>query len=49
MGVERNQALLYFQSKIETALRRIVLAPEHRRYAPHVTLFSSHFSDNHTV
>ena len=49
MGVERNQALLHFQSKIETALRRIVLAPEHRRYAPHVTLFSSHFSDDHTV
>ncbi|CAG4914382.1 unnamed protein product [Acidocella sp. C78] len=38
IGVERSAALLHLQTKIETALRRIGLAPERRRYAPHVTL-----------
>ncbi len=38
IGVDRNPALLHLQSKIETALRRIGLPPERRRYAPHVTL-----------
>ncbi|MHB1303577.1 MAG: RNA 2',3'-cyclic phosphodiesterase [Acidiphilium sp.] len=38
IGVERNEALLHLQSKIETALRRVGLPPERRRYTPHVTL-----------
>lgn len=38
IGVERNEALLHLQTKIETALRRIGLPAERRRYTPHVTL-----------
>jgi 2'-5' RNA ligase len=38
IGVERNEALLHLQAKIETALCRIGLAPDRRRYTPHVTL-----------
>ncbi|MDD2876153.1 MAG: RNA 2',3'-cyclic phosphodiesterase [Acidiphilium sp.] len=38
VGVERNEALLHVQAKIETALRRVGLAAERRRYTPHVTL-----------
>lgn len=38
IGVERNDALSALQAKIETALQRIGLPPEKRRFAPHVTL-----------
>jgi len=38
IGVERNEALLHLQAKVETALRRIGLAAERRRFTPHVTL-----------
>ena len=38
MGVERNPALDHLQAKVETALQRIGLEPERRRFAPHVTL-----------
>ncbi len=38
IGVERNPALDHLRAKIETALQRIGLAPERRRFAPHVTL-----------
>ena len=38
VGVERNQALDHLQNKIETALQRIGLEPERRRFAPHITL-----------
>jgi 2'-5' RNA ligase len=38
IGVERNEALAALQAKIETALQRIGLPPERRRFAPHVTL-----------
>ncbi|MGC9271563.1 RNA 2',3'-cyclic phosphodiesterase [Acidiphilium sp.] len=38
VGVERNESLLHLQAKVETALRRIGLAAERRRYTPHVTL-----------
>jgi RNA 2',3'-cyclic 3'-phosphodiesterase len=38
VGVEKNPALLHLHDKIETALMRIGLPPEQRRYAPHVTL-----------
>ena len=38
VGVERNPQLDHLQAKIETALQRIGLEPERRRFAPHVTL-----------
>jgi 2'-5' RNA ligase len=37
-GVERNPSLDHLRAKIETALQRIGLEPERRRFAPHVTL-----------
>ena len=37
-GVERNPALDHLQGKIETALQRAGVAPERRRFLPHVTL-----------
>lgn len=37
-GVARNDALMHFQSRIEVACQRAGLAPESRRYHPHVTL-----------
>ncbi len=38
VGVERNERLDRLQSKVETALQRIGLEPERRRFAPHVSL-----------
>jgi RNA 2',3'-cyclic 3'-phosphodiesterase len=38
VGVERNPQLDHLQTKIETALQRIGLEPERRRFQPHVTL-----------
>jgi 2'-5' RNA ligase len=38
VGVERSEALAHLQSKVETALQRVGLEPERRRFAPHVTL-----------
>jgi RNA 2',3'-cyclic 3'-phosphodiesterase len=38
VGVERNPQLDHLQNKIETALQRIGLEPERRRFAPHVSL-----------
>ena len=38
IGVERDPPLLNLHDKIETALIRAGLAPEPRRFAPHVTL-----------
>jgi len=37
-GVESNAALFHLRGKIEAALMRAGLAPETRRYSPHVTL-----------
>ena len=37
-GVEKSPALLHLRDKVESALVRLGLAPETRRYAPHVTL-----------
>jgi 2'-5' RNA ligase len=37
-GVAPNEALLHFQRKIETALQRIGLEAEPRKFTPHVTL-----------
>jgi RNA 2',3'-cyclic 3'-phosphodiesterase len=38
LGVERNEALDRLRAKIETALQRIGLEPERRRFMAHVTL-----------
>ena len=38
VGVEKNPALLHLRDKVESALVRLGLEPEARRYAPHVTL-----------
>ncbi len=38
VGVERNEVLDRLRAKIETALQRIGLEPERRRFNPHVTL-----------
>jgi 2'-5' RNA ligase len=37
-GVERNDALMHLNQKVESALVRTGLPPEERRYSPHVTL-----------
>jgi len=38
VGAEKTEGLAFLQSKVETALQRIGLEPERRRFAPHVTL-----------
>ncbi|HEY7990099.1 MAG TPA: RNA 2',3'-cyclic phosphodiesterase [Stellaceae bacterium] len=38
VGVERNDALIRLRDKIESALVRLGLEPEGRRFQPHVTL-----------
>jgi 2'-5' RNA ligase len=38
VGVERNPLLDHLQAKVETALQRVGLEPERRRFAPHMTL-----------
>ncbi|MBX6745387.1 MAG: RNA 2',3'-cyclic phosphodiesterase [Acetobacteraceae bacterium] len=38
VGVEKTESLAFLQGKVETALQRIGLEPERRRFAPHVTL-----------
>ena len=37
-GVRPNEALLHLQKKIDTALQRIGLAPDERKFSAHVTL-----------
>ena len=37
-GVARNPGLEHLQAKVETAMQRAGLAPEKRRFLPHVTL-----------
>jgi len=38
VGAERTDALAHLQAKVETALQRVGLEAERRRFAPHVTL-----------
>ena len=38
VGVERGEALFHLRDKVESALVRLGLEPEGRRYSPHVTL-----------
>ena len=37
-GVKPNEALMHLQKKVETALLRLGLEPEPRKFSPHVTL-----------
>lgn len=37
-GVERSEPLMHLQGKVESALVRCGLAPEERKFSPHVTL-----------
>jgi RNA 2',3'-cyclic 3'-phosphodiesterase len=37
-GIEKNPALQHLRDKVESALVRLGLEPDTRRYAPHVTL-----------
>jgi 2'-5' RNA ligase len=37
-GIRANDSLMHLQKKVETALQRIGLAPEPRKFSPHVTL-----------
>jgi 2'-5' RNA ligase len=41
-GIVPNPALIQLQARIESALSRAGLAPESRRYSPHVTLARLH-------
>ncbi|MCK8783953.1 RNA 2',3'-cyclic phosphodiesterase [Roseomonas sp. NAR14] len=41
VGAERTEGLAHLQNKVETALQRIGLEPERRRFAPHVSLARS--------
>lgn len=38
VGAERNDALSHLQGKVETALQRVGLPPERKRFSPHVTI-----------
>lgn len=38
VGAEKTEGLNFLQAKVETALQRIGLEPERKRFAPHVTL-----------
>ena len=46
VGVERNDALFHLFNKVESALVRLGLEPEGRRYTPHVTLARLKGKDN---
>jgi 2'-5' RNA ligase len=38
VGVEKNQSLAHLYGKVESALVRAGIAPERRRFSPHITL-----------
>ncbi len=38
VGAERNTALAHLQNKVETALQRVGLPPERKRFSPHVSI-----------
>jgi 2'-5' RNA ligase len=46
---ERSEALTRLQGKVETALQRIGLEPERRRFAPHVTLARTDRAETHKL
>ncbi|WP_338663644.1 RNA 2',3'-cyclic phosphodiesterase [Pararoseomonas sp. SCSIO 73927] len=49
IGVEKTEGLTHLQSKIETALQRMGLDPERRRFAPHVTLAKTGKAPSHKL
>jgi 2'-5' RNA ligase len=46
---ERSEALTRLQAKVETALQRIGLEPERKRFAPHVTLARTDRAETHKL
>ncbi len=49
VAAERTEALARLQAKVETALQRIGLEPERRRFAPHVTLARTDRAETHKL
>lgn len=49
VGAERSEALSHLQAKVETALQRIGLERERRRFAPHVTLARTERAETHKL
>jgi len=49
VAAERTEALTRLQGKVETALQRIGLEPERRRFAPHVTLARTDKAETHKL
>ncbi|WP_376088509.1 RNA 2',3'-cyclic phosphodiesterase [Roseomonas sp. CCTCC AB2023176] len=49
VGADRSEALSHLQAKVETALQRIGLEPERRRFAPHVTLARTDKAPTHKL
>jgi RNA 2',3'-cyclic 3'-phosphodiesterase len=49
VGVERSPELVALRGKIEQALVRVGLAPEERKFSPHVTLARLHRPPIHTL
>ena len=49
VNAERSEALSRLQSKVETALQRVGLEPERRRFAPHVTLARTDKAETHKL
>lgn len=48
-GIRSSDALLHLQRKVETALQRLGLTPEPRKFTPHVTLARLRGSPNSKV
>lgn len=46
---ERSEALARLQGKVETAMQRIGLEPERKRFAPHVTLARTDRAETHKL
>lgn len=46
---ERSEELTRLQAKVETALQRVGLEPERRRFAPHVTLARTDKAETHRL
>ena len=49
VNAERSEALSRLQGKVETALQRVGLEPERRRFAPHVTLARTDRAETHKL
>jgi RNA 2',3'-cyclic 3'-phosphodiesterase len=48
-GAERNEALVHLHGKIESAVVRTGLEPEHRKFSPHITLARFRKASPHQV